>query len=519
MAIVQISRIQHRRGVKTDLPQLASAELGWSVDSRQLYIGNGTLEEGAPSVGNTEILTEYSDLLSVAETYTFNGNAAGYSVQTGTSSTSPITRTLQQKLDDFVNVRDFGAKGDGTTNDTAAINRALQQLYTRNETYTTAPSLARRSLYFPAGNYILSGNVMRIPPYTTIVGDGMEHTIITQTDGTQECVAKLVDSKNQEGSSIGLNGAVIPSYININGVTFDSAVEVLSPPRQVFRIDQGNLVFFRNVRFTGNTSDLTASTSGSACIKFSGSTEVTFDNCEFDNQPYAVIAAESNISNIVFSGSKFHNLYLAMNIGDIGTEQVAGNIRVFNSTFDNIYSSAIESRNANNIISSFNYYGSVGYNNTAEPREPVISFAGKDCYSFGDTFLRTDDGKIETEFNPVLVVIPQTGIRIGERNFGPGTRNPTLTNGTNTMLVAFPAATNNAQIKYIATRGDYSKFGTMEITQSNGVLTYVDSYSETGTVDVTMSANISNSSPTVWATIGSNGGTATLKYAIDTIIS
>lgn len=62
MAVIQISRIQHRRGLEADLPNLASAELGWSVDTRKLYIGNGTIQEGAPSVGKTEILTEYSIL-------------------------------------------------------------------------------------------------------------------------------------------------------------------------------------------------------------------------------------------------------------------------------------------------------------------------------------------------------------------------------------------------------------------------------------------------------------------------
>ena len=60
MAIVQISQIKHRRGTNENLPQLASAELGWSVDTQQLYIGNGTLEEGAPEIGNTEILTVLS---------------------------------------------------------------------------------------------------------------------------------------------------------------------------------------------------------------------------------------------------------------------------------------------------------------------------------------------------------------------------------------------------------------------------------------------------------------------------
>jgi hypothetical protein len=66
MAIVQISQIKHRHGVQSDLPQLATAELGWSVDTRKLYIGNGTLAEGAPEVGNTEVLTEYSNLPGVS---------------------------------------------------------------------------------------------------------------------------------------------------------------------------------------------------------------------------------------------------------------------------------------------------------------------------------------------------------------------------------------------------------------------------------------------------------------------
>ena len=62
MAIVQVSRITNRKGLAVNLPQLAGAELGWAIDDRKLYIGNGTLEEGAPAIGNTEILTEYSNV-------------------------------------------------------------------------------------------------------------------------------------------------------------------------------------------------------------------------------------------------------------------------------------------------------------------------------------------------------------------------------------------------------------------------------------------------------------------------
>ena len=68
MAIVQISQIKHRRGTNENLPQLASAELGWSIDSQQLYIGNGTIAEGAPEIGNTEILTQNSAIPGIPTT-------------------------------------------------------------------------------------------------------------------------------------------------------------------------------------------------------------------------------------------------------------------------------------------------------------------------------------------------------------------------------------------------------------------------------------------------------------------
>jgi hypothetical protein len=68
MAIVQISQITNRKGLSTDLPQLAGAELGWSTDTRQLWIGNGTLEDGAPVIDNTEILTEFSNISALFST-------------------------------------------------------------------------------------------------------------------------------------------------------------------------------------------------------------------------------------------------------------------------------------------------------------------------------------------------------------------------------------------------------------------------------------------------------------------
>ena len=172
MAVVQISRIQIRRGQKNQgsgVPQLAGGEFGWAVDSRELYIGNGSVAEGAPAVGNSKIITEHDDLFTLANSYTYLG---GTIVQTGASSTSPIKRTLQQRLDEVVNIRSFGAPGDGT-DQTVAIQRALDQLYINSSTKGTEAS--RVKLYIPAGVYNIS-NTIYVPPYATIIGEGMDKT-------------------------------------------------------------------------------------------------------------------------------------------------------------------------------------------------------------------------------------------------------------------------------------------------------------------------------------------------------
>ena len=180
MAIVQISRIQHRRGLQENLPQLSHAELGWVTDERSLYIGNGPLSAGAPIVGNTQILTEHSDLAGLIN-FTYEGNASS-TVDTGATAGTPIVRSLQDRLDDYVSVMDFGASGNGTVDDTAAIARAIYQLFIRDTSQK-----ARRSLYFPAGVYKVTAPI-EVPTWATIYGDGSGKTIVqyeeTQTNAT-----------------------------------------------------------------------------------------------------------------------------------------------------------------------------------------------------------------------------------------------------------------------------------------------------------------------------------------------
>ena len=174
MAVVSISRIQVRRGQKnagSGLPQLASGEFGWAVDSQELYIGNGSVAEGSPFVGNTKLLSEADNLFEFANTYQYK---TGTNVQTGSTANNPVLRTLQSRLDDRVSVRSFGVAGDGT-DQTVAIQRAIDQLYLNASNKGTTQ--ARVELIFEAGEYNLTNSIY-LPPYTTIRGAGKDKTII-----------------------------------------------------------------------------------------------------------------------------------------------------------------------------------------------------------------------------------------------------------------------------------------------------------------------------------------------------
>ena len=327
------SQIKHRRGNLEDLPQLASGELGWAIDARRLYIGNGTTNEGAPEIGNTELLTEYSDILALLHTYTYKGIDAGYTVSTGVDINNPTVRSIQQKLDDFVNVKDFGAKGDGTSDDTVAINRALYQLYCINGNLISAAQV-RRTLYFPAGTYIVSAAVL-IPPYAYLQGAGLDRTIIKQITPAL-VVAKVSDSLQQDLPQ-GNNGATKSQYINVAGITFKQTDAVTGSPasytniEDVFAISTGLQISFNNCKFEGPFVDHSTSsyinivnpqsTSGKACFRLnigSGGTtyNLLFRNCEFSSHTYAV-AVDNSVYNVSFDQCYFSYLYSGIQVGSL----------------------------------------------------------------------------------------------------------------------------------------------------------------------------------------------------------
>jgi hypothetical protein len=182
MAVVQISRIQVRRGKENSgsgLPQLASGEMAWSVDAQNLWIGNGSVAEGAPFVGNTKILTQ-NDLSSngnILDLISYQYKKNDYTIVTGTQGANyPFVRAIQSKIDEIqTSVHDFGALGDGITDDTAAIQLAINQLFLNNLNLSSVSG--RVTLKFPAGLYITSATIY-VPSYASLEGAGKGKTVI-----------------------------------------------------------------------------------------------------------------------------------------------------------------------------------------------------------------------------------------------------------------------------------------------------------------------------------------------------
>jgi hypothetical protein len=80
-------------------------------------------------------------------------------------ASGPPGRTVQAKLRDVVSVKDFGAVGDGTTDDTTALRAAIAYC-------ESATSWGGRALYLPGGRYKISGALTLSREFITIFGDG-----------------------------------------------------------------------------------------------------------------------------------------------------------------------------------------------------------------------------------------------------------------------------------------------------------------------------------------------------------
>lgn len=529
MAIIQVSRITQRKGLLQDLPQLATAELGWAVDSQQLFIGNGTLAEGAPTVGNTEILTEFSDILTLSDTYTYQGAAAGYIVQTGPTANNPIKQSLQQRLDQYVSVKQFGAMGDGVTNDTDAINRALYELYCRDINVQV-----RRALFLPAGLYRITESII-IPPYATLVGEGSLNTIIQMSDSADDSalrayVARYGDNYQNVGANIGSTpGSITPTHVTIRDLAFQS----LDPDVQVFLVEDAEQCSFEDVSFIGalGPGDLTSSTPDISCVSFASSisfisNNINFLRCAFSNATYGIYN-DQEINSISVSNSAFDTLYQAIRLSISGGDSSTG-FRVTGNSFDNIYNEGLLVDSGVELtISSQNIFLDVAnhFLGVSNPNASIINFSNANNISLGDLFQRTAD------FSTIYPRIQMNGLAsIGMDNseatrFGTyirqsGTTQTLLDNQTNTAIFTVDATLIKAfRVDYTIIRGTAVRTGTFTVVASTdgtgGDLATDDTdATQNAVTGVTLSAAETGSVVTVRYSSTSTGSSGIMRYSI-----
>lgn len=366
MAVVQISKIQIRRGKKhqgTGMPQLASGELAWAVDTQELFIGNGAISEGAPSVGNTKILTNKDSLLSIAAQYQYKFDPdIGSSPVAGT-----VQRTLQSRLDDgYVNARNFGIlPSDELPVDERDQTEKIQEAINSIATTTNVV------LEFDPGEYEFSSTIT-LPNNASVTGFGKEATVFKFT-GTGIAFDTIDNSKNQmlknfaikitnnDSTCIRIKATVVnQNYSNVL-LAFDSVTNIV-----------GLLAENRmGIRLLGN----------------GGVSKNVFENIEYRNLTYAVYS-DSNASFNTFKNSLFNFLYKGIVLG-ANSPGGANYNNIVDSIFDKITEQALIVENGTGNNSRGNKYKDVGsIQSGTNSRYSVIKFNTSGNSSLDDVFER-----------------------------------------------------------------------------------------------------------------------------------
>lgn len=338
MAVVQISRIQIRRGTVaqgTSLPQLASGELAWALDSQELWIGNGSVAEGAPAVGNTKILTlndlsANGNILGIIQyIYGFNNNVTT-SINGGSTS-----RSMQQRLDDNIFTTNFGTLGDGTpatvygingftspsgNNDTLALQLAINQTYLNPPAgYLDAGVASRRVINIPAGVYVLT-DTLYIPSFATLQGAGSDKTIFyfnpTDNTGNPPAIQFVNDTYfTQSPQTTTYNNQ--PRGIKLSGIS----VQVATGTNAAFEMDAVRDSIFTDMNFNGNWTVPGTPSNYSVALQMNAFSSVvtcehiTFKDCKFDGWE-TVVSAKYDARNNTFENCFIKNAYTGFSFGE-----------------------------------------------------------------------------------------------------------------------------------------------------------------------------------------------------------
>ena len=539
MPTVQISRIQHRRGKATDLPQLAAGELGWSVDDQKLYIGNGTVADGAPAVGNTEIMTAGSSSFTTSLSHTYKGYL-GDSTPIVTGATGDVSRTVQKRLDDYVSVKDFGAVGDDSTADVVAIQRAIDELYSDTDQDDTR---SRRILFFPAGTYRIAAS-LTIPPFAHLVGEGPDKTIIKNSASAPALVTE--DDDGNVYGNIGDSGATTPTQIQISNMTIRTTVA-----HGGLSIDNATKVFVNNVKFQGTFVSGGTDASNSKGVTVRSTTllpcsYIVFDQCQFTGFA-RLVDMSFDVTNVRFTNCDFSTAYYGALLGaemdgsTNGLTKGPRDIQFSGSSWSTIGQQAIlvapatgadSGTGPRNIISYGNWYAETVANNfdgvNSISEVPVLQFDNDECTSTLDFFERTSQR--DTDFgdstDPSNTPPEVQGIGIQRKAVKQITLADNTSSATDTGIYLPGFNDKGVRITYKMNRGAKYRTGVFTISAAGELCTHNDDYEETSDVGATLSAITSDGDSTAgndtirvkYVTTSDSSTDVTMEYEVEILV-
>lgn len=177
------------------------------------------------------------------------------------------------------NVLDFGATGDGTTNDAAAIQAALDSGF---------------SVYFPKGVYFVDTTTLELPENCIVFGEGLESIILG--DGADP-VLTLIGTSGTHKTKLTLRDLTIKRK---NGTYANT--------RQLAEFTYADDCYIQNVIFDGDNA---TSTYPGALIGFSV-TRLNVSDCQFLNGAGFNLTSVGALSTNLFStGCIVKNCYMA----------------------------------------------------------------------------------------------------------------------------------------------------------------------------------------------------------------
>lgn len=122
--------------------------------------------------------------------------SAGLSASSGASlvgylpaGTGAVATTVQSKLRESVSVKDFGAVGDGVTDDTAAIQAAIDSVNIKG------------SIYFPSGTYLIKETISCVNKAVSFIGSGISATLIKYSPSVAGIAFDLIRDRTDDKCS------------------------------------------------------------------------------------------------------------------------------------------------------------------------------------------------------------------------------------------------------------------------------------------------------------------------------